>query len=347
MAADRGIVVYGAGAVGGYVGGRLAETGVRVTLVARAPLVEAVARHGLILRERGREVVTHPVAVTSSRDLPPSDLVILTVRAFDAEAAIPDLRPLLGERGVLLAMQNGVGTEERLAAGLGRDRVLAGTLTVSVEMPQPGTITRTSRSGGIALAALGQQPVPSWIVDLFQRTGLPIQVLDDYRTLRWSKLALNLLAAAASAILDIDMAELMANPQLFRLEQLAVRETGRVMDAQRIATTALPGYPVPLLRLAMRWPRPLAQRAIAPRVVRARGGHSPGARGDMQRGRSEIPWLNGAVAAAAQQVGQRAPVNAALAELAAELASHPERRPAYRGRPDRLLAYLRGRGVRL
>ena len=347
MAAERSIVVYGAGAVGGYVGGRLAAAGAPVTLVGRAPLVDAAAHRGLVLRERDGELVTHPAAVTSSRDLPPSDLVILAVRAFDAAASIPDLRPLLGETGVLVAMQNGVGTEERLAAALGPERVLAGALTVSVEMPRPGIITRTSRSGGIALATMSGQAVPAWIVQLFQSTGLPTLVLDDYRSLRWSKLALNLLTAAASAILDMDVAALMAHPQLFRMEQLAVRETGRAMDAQGIATTALPGYPVPLLRLAMRWPRPLAQRVIAPRVVGARSGHSPGARGDMQRGRSEIPWLNGAVAEAAQRLGQRAPVNTALAELAAELTAHPERRAEYRGRPDRLLAYLREHGVRL
>jgi 2-dehydropantoate 2-reductase len=169
----------------------------------------------------------------------------------------------------------------------------------------------------------------------------------DYRSLRWSKLLLNMLGAATSAILDMDMAELAANPDLFRLEQLAIREAGRVMDARKIRTVSLPGYPVPLLRLAMRWPRLLAQRAVARRLAGARRGRSPTARADIERGRSEIPFLNGAVAAAAGRLGLRAPVNAALTELVEELLIHPELRAQFRGRPERLLEYMRGRGVRV
>ena len=349
MAPERSIVVYGAGAVGGYLGGKLAggASGAGVTLVGRAGVVEAVQRHGLILQDGQTELVAHPAAVSTSAGLPPCDLVILTVRAYDVASSIPDVRALLGETGLVLAMQNGVGSEELLAEALGRERVLPGTLTVSAGMEEPGIITRYSRQGGVALSSMDSAPIPPWIATALEASGLTVVAVGDYRSVRWSKLLLNMLGAATTAILDVDMTALMAQASLFRLEQLAMREAGRVMDALRIQTVALPGYQVPLLRLIMRLPRPLAQQALGPRIAGARGGRAPTMRADVTRGRSEAGFLNGAVAQAAARLGRPAPVNAALTELIEEVTRDPERRAAFRGRPEALLGFMAERGIRV
>lgn len=349
MAASESIVVFGAGAVGGYLGGKLAYASAanRVTLLGRPRVVDVIREKGLVVREGKAETIVHPDTATSAGEIGRADLVLLTVRAYDLEGAIPDLHGLLDRHSLVVALQNGVGSEERLAEALGRDRVLAGTLTTSVAMDETGTVTRLSRGGGVAVAAMGATPVPGWVVDAFRGAGLPSILLNDYRSLRWSKLLLNMLGAATSAILDVDMNVLMSKPALFRVEQLAVREAGRVMDAQGIATVALPGYPVPLVRRAMRLPRPLAQRLLGPRIAQARGGHSPTMRADMARGRSEVQYYNGAISAAAERTNVPAPVNAGLAELTLDLLHHPERRMDFHGRPDRLIAFLRTRGARL
>lgn len=347
MEPERSIVVYGAGAVGCYLGAKLANRpNKRVALVGRSRLQHAVSERGLIVHEGEAETIAPATVVTSSASLPPPDLIILTVRTFDVAAAIPDLRELMGERGMLIAMQNGVGTEEELAV-LGRDRILIGTLTASVGMDAPGIISRYSRGGGVALATMTSAPVPAWVVEVFGDAGLTAVTVEDYRSLRWSKLLLNMLGAAQSAILDMDIEPLVTNPALFRVEQLALREAGMVMDALGIRTAALPGYPVPLVRLIMRLPSRLAQPLLAPRLARSRGGHSPTMRADMARGKAEVATLNGAVAQAATNAGLRAPVNAALTELTEYLVAHPERRETFRGCPERLLAYLRGYDARV
>src|SRR5947209_6504048 len=148
MASDRPILIYGAGAVGGYLAGTLEAGGERVALVARPRIAEAVERHGLVLRELGVERISHPEI--AREDINPR-LTILTIRAYDVEAALPDLRRLIGSDGLILAMQNGAGSEDLLADALGRERVLAGTLTVSAGMEEPGIITRYSRQGGLAV----------------------------------------------------------------------------------------------------------------------------------------------------------------------------------------------------
>jgi 2-dehydropantoate 2-reductase len=341
MAPEERLAVYGAGAVGGYLGGKLSGTGVaEVTLIGRPRMVAVVAEHGLILREQGGDEVSRPRAVDSAQGLEPFDAVLLTVRTYDVAASIPDLRALLGPEGILLAFQNGVGTEEILAEVLGPERVFPCTLTVSVGMEEPGIVTGYSRSGGIALSSMSDHPVPEWIVRTFIATGLPTAVIPDYRSLRWSKLLLNMLAAPTSAILDMDITQLLSDPSVFRVERGAFLEAARVMDAARIKPVSLPGYPVPLARLAMRLPAPMAQRTLGRRIASARSGRSPGMRGDLNRGKSEIADFNGAIAREGDRLAVPTPVNRALTNLLQDLAAYPERREEYRGNPEALTTYV-------
>lgn len=338
MAPERRLAVYGSGAVGGYLGGKLAATGLAgVTLVARPRVVSAVEDHGLIIREHDGEMISRPAVVDSVRGLAPVDAALLTVRTYDVASSIPDLHNLLGTDGILLAFQNGAGTEEELAGALGRDRVFPCTLTVSEGMEEPGIITRYSRSGGIALSAMGRQPVPEWVLEIFAATGIPTVVVPGYRSLRWSKLLLNMLAAPTSAILDMDISQLMSDPRVFRLERAAFLEAAAVMDAAGIRAVRLPGYPVPLARLAMRLPTEIVRRTLGRRIALARGGRSPGMRGDLQRGKSEIAAFNGAIAREGDHLGVPTPVNHALASLLQELLAHPEARDKFRGKPETLL----------
>jgi 2-dehydropantoate 2-reductase len=350
MVVDRSIVVFGAGAVGGYLGAKLSLLSPdldRVRIVGREAVVRAVQQRGLLLREFGLETAAHPCALSSARGLGRADLVMLTVRTHDVQAALSEVAALLGESGILLALQNGVGTEEVLADACGRDRVLIGTLTVSAGMEEPGVVTRYSKGGGVALSTMDGTPVPTWIVSAFEATRLPTIVIDDYRSLRWSKLLLNMLGAATTAILDMDVSEVMTHPKLFRVEQLAFREAVRVMDAQGITTVKLPGYPVPLARTIMRLPRYFAQALLGRRIASARSGRSPGMRADLKRGRSEISAYNGAVVEAGRRLKIPAPTNQALTELTLTLAEHPDQRADFKEDPEALLSYLRQRGIKV
>lgn len=347
MGTDRSVAVLGAGAVGGYLGARLAlsDANLHVTLIGRARVVEAVRKRGVIVRETPDKLVAHPEATTWADSVEPADVVVLAVRTYDVVPAIPDLQRVMGDTGIALAFQNGVGTDEMLMQHVGSGRLLAATLTVSVAMEEPAEITRHSRGGGVALASMDGRAVPEWIVRAFSSTGLPTVVIADYRSLRWSKLLLNMLGAATTAILDTDISTVMDNPRLFRVEQLAFREAGRVMDSLNIRAVQLPGYPVPLARRIMRLPRPIAQRLLGRRIASARSGRSPSMRSDIHRGKTEVAAFNGAIADAGARAGIRTPVNGALAELAMRLAEHPEDRETFRGMPENVTKYLEDRGI--
>ena len=155
------ICVFGAGAIGGYMGVKLAQAGADVSLVARGPHLAAMQDKGLTLIEEGGDPQT--VRVTASddpADLGPQDYVIVTLKAHSVPPVVPRMRPLIGKHTTIVSGVNGVpwwyfhkigtGLEgTRLATvdpgnaqwdGFGPDRVLGCVVYPAAEVSEPGVI---------------------------------------------------------------------------------------------------------------------------------------------------------------------------------------------------------------
>jgi len=102
------VAVYGAGAIGGYIGAKLALAGVEVTLIARGPHLEAMKKNGLKLIEEGKEHVVHPRVTSDAREAGPQDYVFLSVKAHALAAIADGVQPLLGPNTALVPAINGV-----------------------------------------------------------------------------------------------------------------------------------------------------------------------------------------------------------------------------------------------
>lgn len=343
MAGRPRVLIYGAGAIGSLLGGRLADAGLPVTLLGRPSLAEAVRRHGLRLSAPDREITVSPSVITSVDQLDTGfDIVILTVKAYAVEAAMPDLEVLASAGAAIVSFQNGIGTEERLLQSSEIRRLVAGSLTLAIGSDEPGSIRQETDNGGIALAPVrGEVPLDT-LATGFRSAGITTLLQPDYRPVKWSKLLLNLMANALPAILATTPAQVYSDSRLFRIERSAFLEALRVMRASQIRTTRLPGFNVPLLTQVMRLPAPLSRWLITPRVARGRGSKRPSLWIDVDRGtgRTEAPWLNGAVVRAGEQFGIPTPVNALLARLVDQVAGDPARRSELAGRPDLVLQQL-------
>ncbi|MGJ8623110.1 MAG: 2-dehydropantoate 2-reductase [Yoonia sp.] len=155
------ICVFGAGAIGGYMGVKLAQAGADVSLVARGPHLAAMQSKGLTLIEEGGEPQTVQVnASDNAADLGPQDYVIVTLKAHSVPAVVPHMQPLIGENTTIVSGVNGVpwwyfhkiGTDlegTRLSSvdpgnaqwdGFGPDRVLGCVVYPAAEVSEPGTI---------------------------------------------------------------------------------------------------------------------------------------------------------------------------------------------------------------
>ena len=345
------VLIIGGGAIGCLLSARVAAAGHAVTLVARPVTVDAIRANGLRLVDAGGQLLSPrvdvaPTLADSLADSPRFDLVVVSVKAYDTALLAADLHDALPAPPPILSVQNGVGNEETLAAAMDAP-ILAGTLTTPVEVLAPGHVRVARPSYKFAVAPGPGAVDAKRVADLFQDAGFSTQVFEDYRSLKWCKLLMNILANAQSAILGFTPSQIFADKALGNLEVEAWREALAVMAAQGISAVPLAGYPlpqiVPLVRhLPMALVRPVLGRAIAG----GRGSKMPSLTYDLhpkRRGRSEVSWLNGAVAARARELGLHAPVNDTLTHLLLDLVEGRSPIETWTGQPERLLAAVASR----
>lgn len=138
------ILVLGAGAVGGYFGGRLAQKGTDVTFLVRPKRAEALARDGLRIASRFGDSRRQVACVTLDQLQPHFDVIVLTAKAYDLAAAIDAIAPAMGgkddARGVVLPLLNGIAHMELLDRRFGRKRVLGGVAYIAATLAPDGEI---------------------------------------------------------------------------------------------------------------------------------------------------------------------------------------------------------------
>ena len=136
------ILVLGAGAVGGYFGGRLAEAGADVTFLVRPKRAEMLAKSGLRISSKvGGDVTLAPKCVVAAQVKPEYDIVILTAKAYDLASAVDAIAPAMaGGRGNVLPLLNGMSHLDMLDARFGRERVLGGVAYIGSTLAPDGEI---------------------------------------------------------------------------------------------------------------------------------------------------------------------------------------------------------------
>ncbi|MGA8099421.1 MAG: ketopantoate reductase C-terminal domain-containing protein [Candidatus Cybelea sp.] len=307
------VYIVGKGAVGTYLGDLLRGVGVDVAYAPRDL----------------SEVVPYD-----------ADVAIVATKSYDTESAIETLRKAIAypEKCVFVSPQNGVGNEERIAAAFGADNVVAAALTTPVDRDRDGN-ARPAKEGGLALAPTGANAY-NWLSATFAGTGLTVKVVEDWRALKWSKLALNAVANASCAILNVLPNRFVHFDKIFTLEIRMIREIRAVMRTMRIEPIDLPRYPVRALFAVAALPSPVSRTLLAQSIAGARGTKPPSLLLDLRhaRAQTEVDVLNGAVAAAGLEHRVPAPVNAVYARVLNDIAHTPPLWAKYREHPDRLEA---------
>ena len=202
------ILIFGAGAIGCFVGGHLAAAGQRVTLLGRASLMDQVRAEGLTIQWPEQALLkSKPETVTTPDDLsPPYDFILVTAKSPATPQIIAQLQayPNLLEQAYLVSLQNGIGNEEQLAAAFGREKDHRRDRDdTRFRFRPPVTLRLVRPKAGLGLAPLAiEQPVER-LAEALTQAGLSTPVYADYQAMKWSKLLLNIVNNATSAILDL------------------------------------------------------------------------------------------------------------------------------------------------
>lgn len=342
------VLIVGAEAIGSLMAYRLAAAGHNVTVVGSGAFAQAVAQRGLLVEQHNKVITApsiHAVPSVESLNKTEFELVLITTKAFDTAVAAVQVQRFARQGALLLVLQNGVGGVDVAIGLLGPERLYAGITTMPVQVLKPAVLRLLESRGGLGLAAVdsGQELEP--LAQLFDEAGFKTQLYQDCLGMQWSKLTLSMLANAIPAILDWPLDQILADPRLYRLEREAVCEAWAVVQRLKLRLVALPGYPVPqLVRGLCTLPPRLAYPIFRRAILHRRGGRPSPLQHDLKKGRakSEVTFLNGAVARAGAQVGVPTPINRALESILTAIARGEIEWSEYRGQTERLVQRARG-----
>jgi 2-dehydropantoate 2-reductase len=307
-------VVAGAGAVGAYLGAKMAAAGEEVTLYARGPHLRAMQERGVRVIEGGSELEAHPRVSGDLKTIGIADVVFLAVKAHSLTLLAPMLAPLLGPDTVVVSMQNGVpwwyAPLERVDPGgvinaaIEPRRVVGSIVYYSTEVIEPGVVrhiagnrislgepdgTRSERCQKIAEALI--------------QAGLRSPITTHLREEIWVKLLGNVSLNPISALTRKNMIEILQDPEVKELVRNIMREAVEVAE-----------------RMGMKLPVTIEQRIAGAEKV---GAHKTSMLQDLEANRPlELEALVGAVLEMGVRLGVAMPCTRTVYACTKLLAKH-------------------------
>jgi 2-dehydropantoate 2-reductase len=346
------ILTFGAGAIGTYIGGSLTLAGHQVVFVEQPKVVDELRERGLRLdltldsQRKTKDAFvlnSSSFVIVSSLDealrYGPFDLALFALKSFDTQAALEVMQPYADKLPPLLCLSNGVSNEPAIAAALGSDKVIYGTVTSAIGRRGAGDIVLEKLRGvGVAKGHILSEKVNAALDAAY----LNSQLFEDAGSMKWSKMLTNLIANPTSAILNMTAAEVFANNDLYKLEIDMLKECLAVMKAQGFDVVDLPGTPVRALAFATTLPLWLSKPFLSKAAGAGRGAKMPSFHIDLYsgRGKSEVEYLHGAVVRAGEKFHMPTPVNKMLTETLLALTNKNIPLEEFEHKPEKLLAKL-------
>jgi 2-dehydropantoate 2-reductase len=292
------ILVVGAGSVGGFFGAHLAKANPDVSFLLRPRTLDAVKRSGLTIRSASGTFTVRPQAASDARQLPKPDLIILGVKVYDLDEVMAQIEPVMTEKTVILTLQNGIDTEDRLIARFKRDCVVGGVAFIYSKIVEPGVIDHYKK-GAVAIGELmgHESDRVLKIKALFAAAGIPCQLSKDIRRSKWEKMCWNCVFNPITVLINDNVSKALDHPELLGVIRQIVGEVTAVSASMKV--------PLPL--------------DMPERVIKAtqeiRDIHTS-MYDDWKAGRqTEIAYLNGYIVEKGRELGIPTPVNEALTAM--------------------------------
>jgi 2-dehydropantoate 2-reductase len=277
------IAIFGTGGVGGYFGGRLAQTGADVVFIARGEHLQAMRRHGLKIDSIKGDFVVHPIQATDDpKEIDPVDVVLVGVKAWQVSEAAEAMRPIVGPETFVVPLLNGVEAPSQLAEVLGTEHVVGGLCGCISFIAEPGHISHVGADPFIHFGELDNhisERVESLRRAFAQAAGVTVEIPPNIQVAMWRKF---LMVASWSVAL----------PETRQMLQGVMQEVFSVAHALDIAL-----------------PKDVVGKTLAFMDSMPPNGTASMQRDIMESRPSELEAQNGAAVRLGQAVGVATPLN--------------------------------------
>ena len=233
------IAVMGTGAIGGYLGARLAVAGAEVTFIARGAHLAAIRDAGLRMLSPLGDVHVRPASATEDpAAVGPVDVVLLGTKLYDVEAAIRATAPLLGDDTAVICVQNGVETTAIVARLYGGAHVVGGVVLINAEIVAPGVIKHNAMNALTVGELDGRKSGRlERFVALANTAGIETRLSQNIRLEIWRKFLLMAPMGAVSAMTRVPLARIREQAETLGLAEQGMREVVAVAKAEGVGLT--------------------------------------------------------------------------------------------------------------
>jgi len=294
------IAVMGSGAVGGYFGARLAQTGEDVTFVARGRRLAAIRERGIsIASPRGDLRLERVRATDDTSTIGPVDVVLFTVKLWSTEEAARQLPPLLGPDTAVMSLQNGVEATDVIARTVGREHLMGGACYIAAALDHAGAVQHGGRMARLVFGESGGRKTrrAEALLQACARASAAFdaELSPDIDRVIWEKFVFIVGLSAMTALTRRTIGPVRSDPDTRAMLLDVMREAVAVGRAKGIDL-----------------PADFADQRLAfvdtlPDTMTSSMHH------DLERGnRLEVGWLSGAVARLGREVGVATPANRAV-----------------------------------
>jgi 2-dehydropantoate 2-reductase len=288
------IVVFGAGAVGGYFGGRLAGAGENVVFLARGKQLEALRRDGLVVMSpKGDLHLPKVFATDRPEDIGVADVVLFAVKLYDVPAAAAALAPMIGPATVVITVQNGVEVVDTLSRQIGREHVAGGAAYIMAAVEAPGRIRHTA-ADSLVFGELDGSRSPR--LQAFEAAGrraaFRATLSETIELDLWTKFVRLGTWSGMTTVTRSTIGTIRDDPALMAMMSAALAEAIAVARARGVPLP--PSLPEETLTMMRSFPHTAKSSMLE----------------DLEHGRRlELPWLSGAVARMGSESGVPTPIH--------------------------------------
>ncbi len=233
------VAIVGAGGVGGYFGGRLAQAGEDVVFITRGEHLRAITSRGLRVDSINGDFRVDPARATDDpATVGEVDYILVAVKSWQLRDAIETMRPLVGDKTSIVPLLNGVEAPDQLSRVFGAERVLGGLCSVISMIAGPGHISHFGAHPQITFGELDHRPSERGerLRNAFSRTeGVQVRIPEDIHVAMWNKFLLIAPWGGLGALTRAPIGVARSLPETRALLEHAMEEIYLLAQARKIA----------------------------------------------------------------------------------------------------------------
>lgn len=297
---SKHVVIIGPGAMGCLHAALLSRAAdLEVSLLDHRPQRAAQIRRQGVIVETAKGADTVRVHCTADpTELRAADLLLVFTKAYDTEAAIRGAKPLIGSRTAVLTLQNGLGNYQVLQQQVPPEQVLAGTTSSGATLLGPGHTCQAGVGKIILGSPVGNSPLAQRTAAIFESAHLSVEITDDVDTILWRKALINCAINPLTALTGRPNGELL---DIAALHELMIKVAEEVYEVAGVTGIDLGDF---------------APAEAVEQVCKATAANQSSMLQDVRAGRrTEIDYINGAVASIAHGHNTSAPLCECLTAL--------------------------------